>query len=488
MNLLRIWLSFLKSGCVGFGGGSALIPIVRKELVAERQWMSDDEYLKHTLIANITPGTLPVKLGATCGCRLSGGATSLLGAYGVFLPGTIATILVLASFPLLGQGAIKRLTQAGIGIGVFIIFLLLDYVRETVLLSRIRANTVICLLAFAVTGEGRIREMIELLAGLPPKALGSSVFNVSILPTILLAFYLIFHRQLLGRLRFPEMAVGALYLLACGEAVRGWPAASAVRVLASIYFLSSLFICWRLRKGTVARSVSLEMQNAIKKSIFFHVASPVLLMLVGIISGIFPPILECFSLMGDVFISSITSFGGGEGYVAVADGIFVQSGRVPAETFYNWIIPVANALPGPILVKISAAIGFVWGQERASPVFGVFVAALCSMVASGACCSLALIIMNYYEAIKDSPLILSLKRHILAVICGTLLSTCLSMLCESARAGGGYGVSPMPVLSFMIMGVCATFWLRFRLHLTDMPLLAAWMGLGLAFFALFSRP
>ncbi|MDR1519587.1 MAG: chromate transporter, partial [Planctomycetota bacterium] len=56
MNLIRIWLSFLKIGCVGFGGGSALIPIVRNELVAERQWLSDDEYLKHTLIANITPG------------------------------------------------------------------------------------------------------------------------------------------------------------------------------------------------------------------------------------------------------------------------------------------------------------------------------------------------------------------------------------------------------------------------------------------------
>ncbi|MDR1536260.1 MAG: chromate transporter, partial [Planctomycetota bacterium] len=469
-----------------FGGGSALIPIVRNELVAERQWLSDDEYLKHTLIANITPGALPVKLGATCGCRLAGGVASLLGAYGVFLPGVIATTLILASFSLLGQGAIKYLTQAGIGIGVFIVFLLLDYARETVIGSGIRANTVICLLAFAVTGEGRIREMIELFAGLPPKALGGSVFNVTILPAILLAFYLIFHHRLLGRLRLSEITAGALYLLACGEAARGWPAAGAVRVLAPVYFLSSLFLCWRRRKGAVARPVSLEMQNAIKESIFFHLAPPALLMLAGIISGVFPPIRENFSLMGDVFISSLTSFGGGESYVAVADGIFVQNGQVPAEIFYNWIIPVANALPGPILVKISAAIGFVWGQERVSPAFGAFVAALSSLVASGACCSLALIVMNYYEAIKDSPLILSLKRHILAVICGILLSTCLSMLCESARAGGKYGVSPILVLSFMIAGVGVTFWLRLRRQLTDMVLLVAWIGLGLGFFALFA--
>jgi chromate transporter len=447
--------------------------------------MSDDEYLKHTLVANITPGALPVKLGATCGCRLAGGIASLLGAYGVFLPGTIATILILASFSLLGQGAINYLTQAGIGIGVFIIFLLLDYARETVIGSGIRANTAICLLVFAVTGEGRIREMIELFAGLPPKALGGSVFNVAILPTILLAFYLIFHHQLSGRLRIPEMAAGALYLLACGEAARGWIAAGAVRLVLPVYFLSFLFLRWRRRNGAVAGPVSLEMQKTIRKSIFFHLAPPVLLLPAGIVSGAFFPVREYLSFVSDVFISSLTSFGGGESYVAVADGIFVQSGQVPAETFYNWIIPVANALPGPILVKISAAIGFVWGQERASPIFGIFVAALCSMVASGACCSLALAVMNYYEAIKDSPLILSLKRHILAVICGTLLSTCLSMLCESARAGGKYGVSPMPVLSFMIAGVGATFWIRSRLRLTDMVLILGWIGLGLAFFALF---
>ena len=63
MSIMKTFLSFLKVGTIGFGGGSALIPVVEKELVQGQKAMSDADYLKHTVVANITPGALPVKLG-----------------------------------------------------------------------------------------------------------------------------------------------------------------------------------------------------------------------------------------------------------------------------------------------------------------------------------------------------------------------------------------------------------------------------------------
>ena len=56
--------SMLRVGTIGFGGGSALIPVIEKEIVHRRGLLDDPTFTAHTVIANITPGALPVKLGA----------------------------------------------------------------------------------------------------------------------------------------------------------------------------------------------------------------------------------------------------------------------------------------------------------------------------------------------------------------------------------------------------------------------------------------
>ena len=65
-------------GLVGFGGGSALIPIVERELVDRRKLLSAEDYVRHTVVANITPGALPVKLAASAGLTLGGWGLAVL--------------------------------------------------------------------------------------------------------------------------------------------------------------------------------------------------------------------------------------------------------------------------------------------------------------------------------------------------------------------------------------------------------------------------
>ena len=50
-RLLEIWSVFLKIGFLGFGGGSALIPVIKNQLVDKKKWFTEAEYLKHTIIA-----------------------------------------------------------------------------------------------------------------------------------------------------------------------------------------------------------------------------------------------------------------------------------------------------------------------------------------------------------------------------------------------------------------------------------------------------
>ena len=59
--------SMFRIGCIGFGGGSALIPVIEKEIV-ERQGIDTKQNIdKDVIVASITPGALPVEIAASIG-------------------------------------------------------------------------------------------------------------------------------------------------------------------------------------------------------------------------------------------------------------------------------------------------------------------------------------------------------------------------------------------------------------------------------------
>ena len=90
-------------GVAGFGGGSALIPIFEQEMVAKRGLLRPGQFLRHTVVANLTPGALPVKLAAAAGVTVGGWQLSLVAALLVALPGALGTVALLALADALGR-------------------------------------------------------------------------------------------------------------------------------------------------------------------------------------------------------------------------------------------------------------------------------------------------------------------------------------------------------------------------------------------------
>lgn len=483
MTIVRLFLSFLKIGVIGFGGGSALIPVIHSEVVKNSGAMSEEDYLKHTVVANITPGTLPVKLGATCGLQLTSPLGSVIAAYASAVPGVMGTVLIIAFFSMMGEAAIHYLNHASLGITIFIIFLLLHYVGKTVESGNFRVNAVTCLLAFLLTAGKEIREIVELAAGLPPHSLGVSVFNLSMINIMILAFYCIFYFQLAGR-NAGRVALGVLlglvFAFASGDMAKSWPHAGAVRLATAGLFFAAILILW-FRRPRHGSQKTMPFQRATLWAIILFVVLPVLPFAYGLATGNPLGSGGVLAFLGDVVISTLTSFGGGEAYVAVADSIFVQTGYCDAEIYYGRIVPVANALPGPILVKIAAAIGFVWGQNTMGMNGGLALATLCTMASVGACNALALVVLNYYDALRHSVFVMSLKRYILPVICGTLISTSLAMLYESMKIAGQYDCVPLKTFVVMLACVALTFWINAKCKTNDLVLLIGWIVVSMAF-------
>jgi len=82
----QIFLTFLKIGTIGFGGGSAAIPLFHKEVIDRHHWMEDEAFSDMLAIANTLPGPTQTKLAGYIGYQLKGFLGMILGLLGIILP------------------------------------------------------------------------------------------------------------------------------------------------------------------------------------------------------------------------------------------------------------------------------------------------------------------------------------------------------------------------------------------------------------------
>ena len=85
-KLWRIFLSFFKIGAFTFGGGYAMIPLIQKEAVETRKWVTDEDILEIVAIAESTPGPIAINAATFVGYRASGVIGAVFATMGVVLP------------------------------------------------------------------------------------------------------------------------------------------------------------------------------------------------------------------------------------------------------------------------------------------------------------------------------------------------------------------------------------------------------------------
>ncbi len=95
---LQLFLTFFKIGAFTFGGGYAMIPLISKEVVENKKWITDDDILEIVAIAESTPGPIAINSATFVGYRVCGFWGSLFATLGTVLPSF--TIILAISFVL----------------------------------------------------------------------------------------------------------------------------------------------------------------------------------------------------------------------------------------------------------------------------------------------------------------------------------------------------------------------------------------------------
>ncbi len=87
MNLLLdLFLTFAKIGLFTFGGGYAMISLIENNCVEKKQWITHDEMMNVTVIAESTPGPIAINCATFVGYKQAGFLGSLIATLGIVLP------------------------------------------------------------------------------------------------------------------------------------------------------------------------------------------------------------------------------------------------------------------------------------------------------------------------------------------------------------------------------------------------------------------
>ena len=89
-----LFWAFAKVGVMTFGGGYAMLPILQRELVEKRQWVTEEELMDYFAIGQCTPGIIAVNTATFIGQKRRGNIGGVAATLGVIFPSMVIISLL----------------------------------------------------------------------------------------------------------------------------------------------------------------------------------------------------------------------------------------------------------------------------------------------------------------------------------------------------------------------------------------------------------
>ena len=92
--LLDLFLTFAKIGLFTFGGGYAMISIIENNCVERKKWITHDEMMNITVIAESTPGPIAINCATFTGYKKAGFPGAIAATFGMVIPSFLVIYLI----------------------------------------------------------------------------------------------------------------------------------------------------------------------------------------------------------------------------------------------------------------------------------------------------------------------------------------------------------------------------------------------------------
>ena len=97
MIYLQLFISYLKIGFFGFGGGYAMLSLIQHEIVEQQGWITASQFADIVAISQMTPGPIAINSATYIGYTVAGFWGSVVATVAVCLP-ALTVMLALTKY------------------------------------------------------------------------------------------------------------------------------------------------------------------------------------------------------------------------------------------------------------------------------------------------------------------------------------------------------------------------------------------------------
>ena len=98
MIYLQLFISYLKIGFFGFGGGYAMLSLIQNEVVVQNAWMTNAEFTDIVAISQMTPGPIAINSATYIGYEVAGVVGAIVATVAVSIPALTIMMLLTRFF------------------------------------------------------------------------------------------------------------------------------------------------------------------------------------------------------------------------------------------------------------------------------------------------------------------------------------------------------------------------------------------------------
>ena len=164
-DLFTIYFAFFKVGAFTFGGGLAMMPMLQKELIEKKQWLTEEELIDYYAVGQSTPGIIAVNVATFVGYKRAGILGGIFGTLGIISPSLIIIMILanlinsISDYPIVQ----KALTGINVAVAALLTSVIINFAKKTI---KNVWNAIFMLISFLLIFALKVPSFIVIIFGL----------------------------------------------------------------------------------------------------------------------------------------------------------------------------------------------------------------------------------------------------------------------------------------------------------------------------------
>ena len=118
LRFCDLFIAFFKIGAFTFGGGLAMMPMMQRELIQNRHWLTEDELIDYYAVGQSTPGIIAANVATFVGYKQFGVLGGIVATLGIVTPSLIIIMILATLINSINDYPIVQKALKGINVAV----------------------------------------------------------------------------------------------------------------------------------------------------------------------------------------------------------------------------------------------------------------------------------------------------------------------------------------------------------------------------------